>query len=140
MDQQGGIDVADASTGAGSVNYPPGASVYDADGEKLGTVSDRQDKDDFLLAHKGRLFGHDVYIPRAATWRVSATWRMWRAWRLSLAPGRQVAASRAGPCLPGGAARPGGVLERRDAGVSGECGASTPCVICFSRASAARRI
>ena len=66
MDQQGRIDVADASTGAGSANYPPGASVYDADGEKLGTVSDQQDKDDFLVVHKGRLFGHDAYIPRAA--------------------------------------------------------------------------
>jgi hypothetical protein len=66
MDQQGRIDVADASTGAGSANYPPGASVYDADGEKLGTISDQQDKDDFLVVHKGRLFGHDAYIPRAA--------------------------------------------------------------------------
>ena len=66
MDQQGRVDVADASTGAGSANYPPGAPVYDADGEKLGTVSDQQDKDDFLVVHKGRLFGHDAYIPRAA--------------------------------------------------------------------------
>src|SRR5690348_5779211 len=66
MDQQGRVEVADASPGAGSANYPPGASVYDADGEKLGSVSDKQDKDDFLVVHKGRLFGHDAYIPRAA--------------------------------------------------------------------------
>jgi hypothetical protein len=66
MDQQGRIDIADAATGAGSANFPPGASVYDAEGEKLGTVSDKQDKDDFLVVHKGRLFGHDAYIPRAA--------------------------------------------------------------------------
>jgi hypothetical protein len=46
--------------------------VYDADGEKLGTVSDRQDKDDFLVVHKGRLFGHDDYIPRAAIARADA--------------------------------------------------------------------
>ncbi len=73
MDQQGRADVPETSTGAGSTPYPPGASVYDADGEKLGTVSDRQDKDDFLLAHKGRLFGHDVYIPRAAIERSDTT-------------------------------------------------------------------
>ena len=69
MDQQGRAEVsdaADAAMGAGSATYPPGASVYDAGGEKLGTVSDRQDKDDFLVVHKGRLFGHDAYIPRAA--------------------------------------------------------------------------
>jgi hypothetical protein len=66
MDQQGHVDVADAATGAGSANYPPGVSVYDADGEKLGTVSDRQDKDDFLVVHKGRLFSHDAHVPRAA--------------------------------------------------------------------------
>ena len=67
MDPQGHVDVADtAQPGAGSATYPPGASVYDADGEKLGTVSDRQDKDDFLVVHKGRLFGHDAYVPRAA--------------------------------------------------------------------------
>jgi len=66
MDQQEHVDVADAATSAGSATYPPGASVYDADGEKLGTVSDRQDKGDFLVVHKGRLFGHDAYIPRAA--------------------------------------------------------------------------
>jgi hypothetical protein len=52
--------------------YPPGASVYDADGEKLGAVSDRQDKEDFLLVHKGRLFGHDAYVPRAAIERADA--------------------------------------------------------------------
>jgi hypothetical protein len=50
-----------------------GASVYDAEGEKLGAVSDRQEMDDFLLVHKGRLFGHDVYIPRAAIERSDAT-------------------------------------------------------------------
>src|SRR5262245_33177003 len=66
MDQQGHADVADASTSAGGATYPPGVSVYDADGEKLGVVSDRQDKDDFPIVHKGRLFGHDASIPRAA--------------------------------------------------------------------------
>jgi hypothetical protein len=73
MDQQGRVDVPETSTGAGRATYPPGASVYDAGGEKLGTVSDRQDKDDFLLAHKGRLFGRDVYIPRAAIDRSDVT-------------------------------------------------------------------
>src|SRR5947209_97408 len=72
MYQQGQVDVADAATDAGSAMYPPGTSVYDAEGEKLGTVSDRQDKDDFLVAHKGRFFGHDAYIPRAAIERVDA--------------------------------------------------------------------
>ncbi len=66
MDQQEHVDVADAATGAESTNYSPGATVYDADGEKLGTVSDRQDKEDFLVVHKGLLFSHDAYIPRAA--------------------------------------------------------------------------
>jgi hypothetical protein len=51
---------------AGNVSFPSGTPVYDAGGEKLGTVSDRQDKDDFLVVHKGRLFGHDALVPRAA--------------------------------------------------------------------------
>ncbi len=66
MDPQGHVYVPDTSTATGSATYPPGLSVYDADGEKLGTVSDRQDKHDFLVVHKGRLFGHDADIPRAA--------------------------------------------------------------------------
>jgi hypothetical protein len=65
MDQQEHVDSVEAATGAGSATYPPGVSVYDAEGEKLGTVSDRQDKDDFLVVHKGLLFGHNAYIPRA---------------------------------------------------------------------------
>jgi hypothetical protein len=64
--------VADASAGAESAMYPPGMSVYDAAGEKLGTVSDRQDKEDFLVVHKGRLFGHDASVPRAAIERADA--------------------------------------------------------------------
>jgi len=72
MDQQGPVDVPETSTSAGRATYPPGVSVYDADGEKLGTVSDRQDKDDFLVVHKGRLFGHDDYISRAAIARADA--------------------------------------------------------------------
>jgi hypothetical protein len=72
MDPQGQLDVADAAQPAGDATYPPGASVYDADGEKLGTVSDRQDKEDFLVVHKGRLFGHDAYVPRAAIERADA--------------------------------------------------------------------
>jgi hypothetical protein len=73
MDQQGRVAVPETSTGAGSATYFPGTPVYDADGEKLGAVSDRQDKDNFLLVHKGRLFGRDVYIPRAAIDRSNAT-------------------------------------------------------------------
>jgi len=63
MDQHGRREY---STGAGNATYLQGVSVYDAGGEKLGTVSARQDKDDFLVVHKGRLFGHDTSIPRAA--------------------------------------------------------------------------
>jgi hypothetical protein len=66
MDQQGRYDTAHAVTGTESANYPPGVAVYDADGEKLGTVSDWQDKRNFLVVHKGRLFGHDTDIPHAA--------------------------------------------------------------------------
>ena len=66
MDQQGRYDTAHAVTGTESANYPPGVPVYDADGEKLGTVSDWQDKRNFLVVHKGRLFGHDTDIPHAA--------------------------------------------------------------------------
>jgi hypothetical protein len=72
MDPQGQREVADAAQSAGSPTYPPGAPVYDADGEKLGTVSDRQDKEDFLVVHKGRLFGHDASVPRAAIERADA--------------------------------------------------------------------
>jgi hypothetical protein len=73
MDQQGHVEVADNGMGAGSANYPPGASVYDADGEKLGTVSDRQDKEGFLVVHKGRFLGHDALVPRAAVEREDAS-------------------------------------------------------------------
>jgi hypothetical protein len=72
MDPQGQLHVSVVSTGAGSADYPPGVAVYDAGGEKLGTVSDRQDKEDFLVVHKGRLFGHDASIPRAAIERSDA--------------------------------------------------------------------
>jgi hypothetical protein len=72
MDPQGHVEVTDASTGVGSAPYSPGVSVYDAEGEKLGVVSDRQDKEDFLVVHTGRLFGHDAYISRAAIERVDA--------------------------------------------------------------------
>ncbi len=47
-------------------SFPSGAPVYDAGGEKLGTVSDRQDKDGFLVVHKGHLFSRDALIPHAA--------------------------------------------------------------------------
>ena len=50
----------------GNVSFPSGMPVYDAGGEKLGTVSDRQDKDGFLVVHKGRFLGHDALVPRAA--------------------------------------------------------------------------
>lgn len=66
MDQQGRGEVLDASPGRRSVPGPPGVSVYDADGEQLGTVSDWQDKHNFLIVHQGRLFGHDTYIPHTA--------------------------------------------------------------------------
>jgi hypothetical protein len=41
-------------------------SVYDADGEQLGTVSDWQEMHNFLIVHQGRLFGHETYVPHAA--------------------------------------------------------------------------
>jgi hypothetical protein len=66
MDPQVWGEVSDLSTGAQSAHCPPGVSVYDADGEKLGTVSGWQDMRNFLIVHKGRLFGHDAYIPHAA--------------------------------------------------------------------------
>jgi hypothetical protein len=66
MDQQGRGEVSDAVTGAGSARCPLGVSVYDADGEQLGTVSDWQDLRNFLIVHKGHLFGHDTYIPHSA--------------------------------------------------------------------------
>jgi hypothetical protein len=66
MDQQGYGEVLDASTGAGSAQCSAGVWVYDADGEKLGTVSDWQDMHNFLIIHKGRLLGHDTCIPHAA--------------------------------------------------------------------------
>jgi hypothetical protein len=66
MDQQGYGEVSNASTGAGSAQFPPGVAVYDADGEQLGTVSDWQEMHNFLIVHQGRLFGHDTYVPHAA--------------------------------------------------------------------------
>jgi hypothetical protein len=66
MDQQGRYDTAHVVTRTDSANYPLGVPVYDADGEKLGTVSDWQDKRNFLVVHKGRLFGYDTDIPHAA--------------------------------------------------------------------------
>ena len=54
----------DTGMDTGNASFPSGTSVYDAAGEKLGVVSDRQDKEDFLVVHKGRLFGHDALVPR----------------------------------------------------------------------------
>lgn len=50
----------------GTASFPSGIAVYDADGEKLGTVSDRQDKEGFLIVHRGHLFSRDALIPHAA--------------------------------------------------------------------------
>jgi hypothetical protein len=50
----------------GTASIPSGTPVYDAGGENLGTVSDRQEKDGFLVVHKGHLFGRDALIPHAA--------------------------------------------------------------------------
>jgi len=66
MDLQERGEMAEAWIGPGSVQCPSGVAVYDADGEKLGTVSDWQDIRNFLIVHQGRLFGHDTYIPHAA--------------------------------------------------------------------------
>lgn len=66
MNQQGRGAMSEAWIGAGSAQCSPGVAVYDADGEKLGTVSDWQDIHNFLIVHQGRLFGHDTYIPHAA--------------------------------------------------------------------------
>jgi ElaB/YqjD/DUF883 family membrane-anchored ribosome-binding protein len=46
--------------------FIPGTPVYDATGEKLGTVCERQGGDEYLVVHTGRFFGHDVYVPKAA--------------------------------------------------------------------------
>lgn len=66
MDQQGRGGISNASIDTGSAQRPPGVSVYDADGEQLGTVSDWQEKRNFLIVHQGRLFGHDTYVPHVA--------------------------------------------------------------------------
>jgi hypothetical protein len=57
----------------GNASFPSGTPVYDAGGEKLGTVSDRQDKEGFLVVHKGRFLGHDALVPRGVIDREDAT-------------------------------------------------------------------
>ncbi len=66
MDYQGLGSIADGSIDALRAQRSGGVVVYDADGERLGTVSDWQDVHRFLLVHQGQPFGQDTYIPHAA--------------------------------------------------------------------------
>jgi hypothetical protein len=66
MEQQARGAMSGAVIDAGSAHCPPGVSVYDADGERLGMVSDWQDVHNFLIVHHSRLVGHDTYVPHAA--------------------------------------------------------------------------
>lgn len=44
----------------------PGANVYGADGDKIGTVSEYSTDSNYLVVQKGWLFPHDIYVPMSA--------------------------------------------------------------------------
>lgn len=49
-----------------------GTTVYDAGGEKVGTVSDHNVQGGYVVVHKGWLFPKDVYVPLNAIGRTDA--------------------------------------------------------------------
>lgn len=49
-----------------------GTSVYDAGGDKVGTVSEHNARGGYLVVHKGWLFPKDVYVPLNAISRTDA--------------------------------------------------------------------
>ncbi len=49
-----------------------GTTVYDAGGEKVGTVSDHNVQGGYVVVHKGWLFPRDVYVPLNAIGRTGA--------------------------------------------------------------------
>lgn len=44
-------------------SIPEGTTVYDAGGDKVGTVSEHNTQGGYLVVHKGRLVPKDVYVP-----------------------------------------------------------------------------
>jgi uncharacterized protein (TIGR02271 family) len=50
---------------AGSVSHPEGQQVFDANGDKIGTVIDHSDADQYIVVEKGSFFTKDIYIPTA---------------------------------------------------------------------------
>jgi uncharacterized protein (TIGR02271 family) len=50
-----------------------GAEVYDAAGEKIGTVAEYDQQGDYMLVEKGWLFRKDIYIPMSAITRIDET-------------------------------------------------------------------
>ena len=50
----------------------PGETVYDASGDKIGTVQQYDPQADCLVVEKGFLFTRDIYIPGSAIQRSDA--------------------------------------------------------------------
>lgn len=64
-------------TGANQMSFDPnqivdGTPIFDVDGDKVGTVSQYNPQDAYLVMQKGWFFPHDVYVPLNAVSRQDA--------------------------------------------------------------------
>lgn len=55
---------------SGSQRISDGTTVYDMNGDKLGTVSGASASADYFTLQKGMLFPHDYYVPMSAVLRI----------------------------------------------------------------------
>jgi uncharacterized protein YrrD len=56
---------------SGQVPITPGTDVYDANGEKVGTVRQYNPQASYMVLEKGMLFKKDLYIPVSAIERTT---------------------------------------------------------------------
>jgi hypothetical protein len=55
---------------SGSQRVTDGMTVYDVNGDKIGTVSGTSSSADYFTLQKGLLFPHDYYVPLSAVSRI----------------------------------------------------------------------
>lgn len=67
--ETGGSQTSGYQTG-GSQRITDGMTVYDVNGDKVGTVSGANASSGYFILQKGLLFPHDYYVPMSAVSRI----------------------------------------------------------------------
>jgi hypothetical protein len=55
------------------LNFTPGTSIYDCDGNRLGVVGANGVQEQYLIMAEGHVFHHDVAVPISAVERTDET-------------------------------------------------------------------